>query len=235
VSRQLIQQLVTSNPSPAYIARVARVFNNNGRGIRGDLRAVVEAILLDPEARGADKSGTAQYGRLKEPVQFVTNVLRLFNPRSADGLALSDGVLNGQTTPMGQDVLRPPTVFSYFPSDWPVPGPEDLIGPEFGILSAATALRRANFVNTMVFNRINAGGNTPNGTSIDLTPLQALAGTPATLVDEVNRLMLHGAMSAEMRASIINAVTAVSAANTLKRARTAVYLVATSSQYQVQR
>ena len=235
VSRQLIQQLVTSNPSPAYIARVARVFNNNGRGIRGDLRAVVEAILLDPEARGADKSATTQYGRLKEPVQLVTNVLRMFDARSADRLVLSDGVINGQTTPMGQDVLRPPTVFSYFPSDWPVPGPEELIGPEFGILSASTALRRANFVNTMVFSRINAGGNTPNGTSIDLAPLQALAGTPAALVDEVNRLMLHGSMSAEMRTSIINAVTAVSAANTLKRARTAVYLVATSSQYQVQR
>jgi uncharacterized protein (DUF1800 family) len=235
LSRQLIRQLVTSNPSPPYIARVARVFNNNGRGVRGDLRAVVEAILLDPEARGADKGGTAHYGRLKEPVQFVNNVLRMFNPRSADGLTQSDGVLNGQTTPMGQDVLRPPTVFSYFPADWPVPGPEDLIGPEFGILSAATALRRANFVNTIVFSRINAGGNTPNGTSIDLAPLQALAGNPTALVDELNRSMLHGTLSAEMRTSIINAVTAVSATNTLKRARTAVYLVATSSQYQVQR
>ena len=116
VSRQLIRQLVTSNPSPVYVARVARVFNDNGRGVRGDLRAVVEAILLDPEARGADRSATAHYGRLKEPVQFATNLLRLFDARSADRLAPSDGVLNGQTTPMGQDVLRPPTVFSYFPS-----------------------------------------------------------------------------------------------------------------------
>jgi hypothetical protein len=103
------------------------------------------------------------------------------------------------------------------------------------VLSASTALRRANFVNTIVFSTITAGGNTPNGTSIDLSHLQTLAANPAALVDELNRSMMAGQMSASMRTSVIQAVNAVSSGNPLLRARQALYLVATSSQFQVQR
>jgi hypothetical protein len=87
----------------------------------------------------------------------------------------------------------------------------------------------------MAFRRIAVAANSPLGTSIDLMPYQALAGNPGALVDSLNTLLLHGTMSAEMRSSIITAVNAVTATNTLKRARTAVYLVATSSQYQVEK
>jgi uncharacterized protein (DUF1800 family) len=233
ISRQLIQHLVTSNPTPAYVARVASVFAGSG-GARGDLRAVVRAILLDPEARGDVKSDP-NYGRLRHPAQFIVNILRAFGARSADGSAESDGYLNPQSVQMGMDVFRPPSVFSYFSPGTVVPGTNGVRGPEFGLLSTSTALRRANFVNTIVFSRIAASANAPKGTSIDLTGLRSLAADPAQLVDALDALLMHGTMSPEMRESIIGAVTAVSATSPLKRARTAVYLVATSSQYQVER
>ena len=224
---------MTSNPSPAYVGRVAAVFNG-ASGSRGDLKAVVRAILLDPEARG-DQKIDASYGRLRHPAQFIVNVLRAFNARSADGTTQSDGYLNPQAVSMGMDVFRPPSVFSYFSPSGTVPGSGGVRGPEFGLLSTSTALRRANFINTMAFSRIAVGANAPAGTSLDLAPLQALAGNPGALVDALNGLLLHGTMSNEMRTSVVNAVTAVAASNPLKRARTALYLVASSSQYQVER
>jgi hypothetical protein len=236
VSSHLIRMLVTSNPTPAYVARVASVFNDNGAGVRGDLRAVVRALLLDPEARG-DVKTDPNYGHLREPALFVANILRAFNVRSANGLTTSDGYLNPQVVPMDQDVFRPPSVFSYYPPDYLAPGTTDVLGPEFGILSATTALRRANFVNTIVYSLINSGANAPNGTSIDQSELQALAGNPTALVAELDRVLLHGTMSTSMRDSIVTAVNAVpTGTNQLRdRARAALYLVATSSQYQVQR
>jgi uncharacterized protein DUF1800/S-layer family protein len=229
ISRALIHNLVTSSPTPAYVARVATVFNNDGLGVRGNLKAVVEAILLDPEARSF-----SLYGHLREPVLLINNILRLFDAKSADRTKNSDGYLNPQLTPMDQDVLKPLTVFSYFPADYEVPG-TNLTGPEFGILSTSSSLKRANFINTIVFSLISASPpDRPNGTSIDLTGLQALAGNPQALVDELNRTMMDGGMSPQMQSSIVTAVNAVSAANPLKRARTALYLVATSSQFQVE-
>jgi uncharacterized protein (DUF1800 family) len=235
VSMHLIRALVTSNPSPAYIQRVSMAFDDNGSGVRGDLRAVVQAILLDPEARG-DAKADLNYGRLKEPVQFIAQLLRALNARSANGAAQSDGYLSPQSSQMGQDLLRPVSVFSYYPADFLVPGTTDLAGPEFGILSATTTLRRANFVNTMVFNGgIGTSTNAPNGTSLDLSKLQSLAGNPQSLVTELNRILLHGGMSAQMQASVVTAVSAVTSTNTLLRTQQALYLVATSSQFQVQR
>jgi uncharacterized protein (DUF1800 family) len=233
ISKQLIQHLVTSNPTPEYVARIAAVFSGGG-GLRGDLRAVVKAILLDPEARGDVKSDQ-NYGRLRHPAQFILNLLRAFNARSADGTADSDGYLNPQSVNMGMDVFRPPSVFSYFSPNGVVPGTNGVRGPEFALFTTSTALRRDNFVNTMAFSRIAVSTNAPNGTALDLSAMQALATNPAQLVDALNARLMHGTMSPEMRQSIIDAVTAVAVTNPLKRARTAVYLVATSSQYQVER
>jgi hypothetical protein len=235
IGRQLIQHLVTSNPSPAYVERVARVFNNNCAGlyadnpcsgVRGDLRAVVTAILLDPEARGDVKTDPG-YGRLREPAQFITNILR------ASG-ASSDGYLNPNSNTLDQNVFQSPTVFNYYPADYVIPG-TTLAGPPFGILSTTTSLRRANFVNTILNNGIAVSVNAPTGTQVPLTALQSLAGNPTALVDELNRLMMHGTMSPGMRASIEKAVATVSATNTLSRARMGFYLVASSSQYQIVR
>src|SRR5262249_44288276 len=208
-------------------------FNGSG-GTRGDLRAVIRASLLDPEARGDGKTD-ANYGRLGHPAQFIVNILRAVGARSAEGAAEGDRYLKPRGVLMGMDVFRPPPVFSSFSPGRVVPGTAGVRGPEFGLFTTSTALRRANFVNTMAFSRIAVGANAPNGTSIDLSGLQALAGNPAQLVDALDTLLMHGTMSTDMRQSIIGAVSGGSASNTLKRARTAVYLVASSAQYQVER
>ncbi|HEX8638355.1 MAG TPA: DUF1800 family protein, partial [Pyrinomonadaceae bacterium] len=142
ISKLLIQHLVTSAPTPAYIGRVAAVFNNNGAGTRGDLKAIVKAILLDPEARG-DAKTDPNYGKLREPVQLVTNVLRAFNVRSADGTQQSDGAVQGLPTNMAQNPFYSPTVFNYYTPDYVIPG-TSLLGPEFNIMTTGTAIARAN-------------------------------------------------------------------------------------------
>lgn len=237
VSKQLIQHLVTSDPSPAYVGRISAVFNNNGQNVRGDLKAVIRAILLDPEARGNVKTDP-NFGKLREPVQFVTNMLRHLNVKSADLTQQSDGVINPQLTGIGQDVLRPATVFNYYSPTYTIPG-TSLLGPEFGLMNTGTSIGRLNRVNTFVFGRINVSlPNTPNGTSIDLSEMVALAQADTTgnrLVDTLNVRMLHGAMSTTMKNTILTAVNAVASTNPTLRAQTAVYLVAGSSQFQVQR
>ncbi len=235
VSRLLIQQLVTAEPTPAYVQRVANVFANNGSGVRGDMKSVIRAILFDPEARGNNKTDP-RYGKLREPVLLATNVLRNFNVMSADGLTQSDGYISPQLTNMGQNPFRSPTVFNYYPPDYIVPG-STMNSPEFAILTTGTTIQRSNFFNTMVYSRINGGStNAPFGTSINLTALQALVTADPTgnrLLDELNNRMMHGTMPTAMRNSILTAVAA--ATTTLAKTQAAIYLVATSSQYQIQR
>lgn len=246
IGKQLIQHLVTSNPSRAYVERVAGVFNNNCSGlyadnpcsgVRGDMKALIKAILLDPEARG-DVKTAPDYGRLKEPVLLTTNMLRLC-------VTATDGSLSRQTSPLDQDVFLSPTVFNYYPADYTVPGTQ-LAGPQFGILSTSTSLRRANLVNTLFLqNGGNGlppnGANTPTGTQINLSAFTSLAGNSTALVTELDRLMMHGSLSTSMRSSIITAVNAVPASNpitaaeALRRVQQALYLIASSSQYQVAR
>ncbi len=237
VSRYLIQQLVTSDPTPAYVGRVSAVFNNNGAGIRGDLKAVVKAILLDPEARG-DVKTDPNYGKLREPVQLMTNLMRNFNVRSADGSQPSDGVVAFLGNNMLQNAFYAPTVFNYYSPGYTVPGTA-LNGPEFGIMTTGTAIARANFANTMVFGKVSTNTTTiPLGTSLDFSALQTVAAADASsnqLLDVLNQRMMHNAMPANMRSTILTAVNAVPAASTLARVQQAVYLVATSSQFQVQR
>jgi uncharacterized protein (DUF1800 family) len=251
ISKLLIQQLVTSNPTPAYVGRVAAKFRNNGNGMRGDMKAVIKAILLDPEARGNIKTDP-NYGHLREPVLYLTQLLRPFNPTANSGASagcngLSDGVINGVTLPLDQDVWNPPTVFNYYPMDYIIPN-TPLNGPQFQIFSTGTALKRPNAVNQFFpVNSTAVGGiaattgaaaNTPCGTRVDVTRYQNLAAADTTggqLIDAVNRELMNGSMSPQVRAEISTAVQAVASTNPLKRARTAIYLAATSPQYQVQR
>ncbi len=241
VSKILIQHLVTSDPTPAYVARVAAKFNDNGLSVRGDMKAVVKAILLDPEARG-DLKTDPNFGKLREPVQFATNILRTFNVRGANGTGLSDGYIyaRGEFSGMGQVPFRSPTVFNFYPPEYGIPG-TTLLGPEFAIMTTGTAIQRTNFVNRYAFTTIPvpiANPNAPNGTSLDFSDLQALSTADSTgnrLIEELDRRMLHSTMSEAMKATIRTAVTSINTNDSLGRARQAVYLVATSSQYQVQR
>ena len=257
ISKQLIQHLVTSNPSPAYVSRVARVFNNDCdaiysqgcQNVRGNLKAVVQAVLLDPEARG-DVKTDPNFGKLREPAQYVTGFLRAMNVKSFDKTTTSDGVLGGRSTTdftgtLDQPIFQPPTVFSYYQPGYQVPGTK-ILGPAFGILSTSTTLRRANDINTLVYTGVAsntsptaASSDRPRGTSIDTAGLEALAGNPSDVADALNALMLHGTMSTQMRNSLITAMNAINdatiATRNLKRARVAIYLVASSSQYDIQR
>jgi len=224
VGRQLIQHLVTSNPSPEYVARVARVFADDGRGVRGNLFAVAKAILLDPEARGPAKT-EPDYGRLREPVLFVTNLCRALG-------ATSDGILAAQATAMGQNLWNPQTVFSYYPHDYEVV--PSVQGPEFGIQSSTTSIARLNFVAALLSTGIGRGAET-GGTAVDLSRFVPLAADPAALVSAFDRLLLHGTMTGETARAVTAAVAAVPATSPLGRVQTAAYLVAGSSDYQVAR
>ncbi len=257
LSKQLIQHLVTSNPSPAYVERVARVFNNDCNGLysqgctntRGNLKFVVQAILLDPEARG-DVKTDPNYGKLREPAQYINGFLRAFNVKSFDKTTTSDGVLGNRSTTdftgsIDQPIFQPPTVFSYYQPHYEVPGTK-ILGPAFGILSTTTTLRRANNINTLIYSGVSTNStptagspDRPRGTSIDTANLEALAGNPIDVVNALDALLLHGTMHPQMRTSIVTAMNAINDANVAtrnqKRARAAVYLVATSSQYDIQR
>jgi hypothetical protein len=258
IGKQLIQHLVTSNPSPAYVERVARVFNNACDALypvagcstnsRGNLKALVQAILLDPEARG-DVKTDPNYGKLREPAQYINGFLRAFNVKSFDKTSTSDGVLSGRsstdfTGTLDQPIFQPTTVFSYYQPGYEVPGTK-ILGPAFGILSTATTLRRANDLNTLIYTGVATlltpaqSPDRPRGTSIDIANLELLSDTPSAVADNLNALLLHGTMHPQMRTSLITAMNAINDANLTtkrqKRARVAVYLVATSSQYDVQR
>src|SRR5215831_7892722 len=244
VCMQLIHQLVTSNPSPAYVGRCSAIFANNGVGVRGELRSVITSILLDPEARGDVKTDPS-YGHLREPVLVMTHLLRAFN---ATDTSKTDGVLVSSSPQsfsnnLGQNIFNPPTVFSYFPSDFNLPG-TNLFGPEYGILDTSSTYARANFMNTLFL--VNSGNgipvslpNRPQGTQINFSTFQALSTTPQQLVDGLNARLMHGTMSPQMNASIVATVTAITNANAttqaLQRTQTAIYLVASSAQYQVER
>ena len=215
-AQHLIRQLVTSNPSPAYVARVSAAFANNGKGVRGDMKAVLRAVLLDPEARG-DAKTDPRYGMLREPVLFIMAMLRGLD-------AVTDGNrLYEPAGAMGQDVFYSPSVFNYYPADYKIPG-TSLIAPQFGIHNTNTILNRVNFVSEM----IDEGGWSPDtelagavGTKIDLKNFRDLAANPVHLVNLVNARLFGGGMPLGLRDEIYKAVAALPAASRGERARTA--------------
>jgi uncharacterized protein (DUF1800 family) len=229
IGKQLIQHLVTSNPSPAYVGRISAVFADNGSGVRGDLGAVVKAILTDPEARG-DTPATSGFGHLREPALFISSVLRSLGGQS-------DGVLpRSVSSGMGQPIYSAGSVFNFYPPSFVLPGSQTL-APEFGIDNAATALAGANFVNTVIMKGGAAADPTvtgSTGTSIDLTSLAAITD-PSALIAQLNQTLMHGSLSSAAGGIILSAVNAQSATDPLAAARTAGYLMLTSAQYQVER
>jgi uncharacterized protein (DUF1800 family) len=250
IGKQLIQHLVTSNPSPAYVNRVANAFNNNGSGIRGDMKAVIKAVLLDPEAQAPRNPVYSSFGKLKEPVLLVTNFLRAMS-------ANSDGVYPLLQTPnMDQNVYTSPTVFNYYPADYVIPG-TSLAGPQFGIFNATTYFPRANFMYNLTIGAGCAGVALPpanilcgpnadatvtgsTGTKIDYGQLTPFANNTANLVQQVNNMLLYGTMPVGMKQQIAAAVDAVApgpafnAQQLLDRARAAVYLTVVSPKYQLE-
>jgi hypothetical protein len=236
IGKQLIQHLVGSNPSPAYVARVASVFNNNGSGVRGDLQAVIRAVLLDPEARQGDNGPFAAgpdsppSAHLREPVFIVASILRGL------GAFVNDtNNLTAQAANLGQTLFLPPTVFNYFAPSYQIPpdiaAGKSLLGPEFQLDSPSNAVARFNMINTMIY------GSLGNGATIDLTPFANLAPNPADLVDAVSLVFMDGQMPPKVQTALlgaINAVTGTGAAVNKARAQAAIYLAVSSSYYNVE-
>jgi uncharacterized protein (DUF1800 family) len=240
ISRQMIQKTVTSSPTPGYVARVAGVFKDNGKGVRGDLAAVTRAILLDPEARGARKID-AEYGRLREPVLLWTAMIRALDV-TTDGHQPAASSYNS-----GQNLFYFPSVFGYYPIDFTLLG-GNTPAPEFAIFTTAEFLGRANQINNLLFNVDDPGmrgdygwgpqGFVPNATGTPSPALGAFlpdAGNADALVDRLDRLFLHRTMRPAMRRSIVNAVNKVDAADALRRVKLAINLTLASVAYQVQK
>ena len=226
--RQLIQRLVTSNPSPGYLYRVTAVFNDNGQGVRGDLQAVVRAILMDYDARGSARTGQG-VGHLREPVIRVTTLLRAFRASSPSGKFS----LRGANTALGQEAMHSPTVFNFFTPDYSAPGPIAAAGlksPEFEITTETTVITIANYLRSGIYVYLGPGSDR---VTLNLATEQALAANPAQLVDHLNVLLMASSMSTEMRNILINAVTQIPANNPTERARTAIYLVINSPEFAV--
>jgi uncharacterized protein (DUF1800 family) len=221
ISKQLIERLVTSNPSPEYVGRVAAVFADNGSGVRGDLKAVVSAILLDTEARRGDDPAQAQPsdGHLKEPVLFITNLLRAMNGMS-DGNGLSD-----RASDMKQPPFFSPTVFNFYHPDHVIQG-STLFGPEFEIFNTSTAISRINFVNDLVYNQVSGT------TTVNLAGYVPLAAAPDQLINAVAAVMLHGQVSTDMRSTVVSALSGIT--DNTRRTKAAFYLMGSSSQFQVE-
>ena len=227
VAYQLIVHLVSSNPSPAYVQRVAQAFNTGsfngyGTGKRGDLQATVAAVLLDPEARRGDVPATsvATDGKLREPVIMIASLVRAFHGKT-DAAGFSY-----QSDSMSQDIFYPPTVFNFFPPINPVAG-TTLNGPEFGIFNTNTSLARMNFIDALVYDAIGAN------TTLDFSPV-VNAGSQAQMITWLDTLFLHGTTPAPMQQAILTAMGAVDPADTTGQAQAAIYLFTSSSLYQVQ-
>lgn len=223
--RQLIQHLVTSNPSPVYVRRVVAIFNDNGLGVRGDLKAVVRAILLDQEARAGDTDITYDGGHLREPILFMTATARAlaFTNTASNGSHYS---LSNLLNKLNENPYRANSVFNFFPPNYVIPGTQ-INAPEFGIENTATVTLRLTLADQIT-------SNTINGFNVDLSAtsnLGQLAKTPGDLVDALGTLFLHSQMSPDMRTAIINAITPLTDMG--QRVRIAVYLVITSSDYKV--
>lgn len=229
VCRQLIQRLVTSNPSPGYVYRVASVFNNNGHGVRGDLAAVIRAILTDYDAR-AEKTNIEAAGHVREPVIRFTNLLRAFRASTPSGRFII-----AKPGPLGQVPMHSPTVFNFFSPDYQAPGAiaeSGLSSPEFQITTETTAVTSANFLHRVIFERV---GPAANPISLNLTKEEGLAERPAQLVDHLDLLLMSSSMSAEMRKILLSAIEKIPASDRAARAKTAIYLVINSPEFVVEK
>jgi uncharacterized protein (DUF1800 family) len=223
IGRRLIQHLVTSNPTPEYIGRVTAVFNDNGSGVRGDLKAVITAILTDPEARRGDDPTQLQAndGHLKEPVLYMTHLLR------AVSATTYGGSLRKYVSAMQQPPMTPPSVFNYYHPDHVIEG-TNILGPEFELLNTSTTISRINFANDLAY-----GGDVSGDTTVDLSPYLAVASDPAQLVDKLGAILMCGQMSNDMRNAVISTISAIP--NNTRRVQAALYLIGSSSQFQVER
>jgi uncharacterized protein (DUF1800 family) len=242
-SKQMIQHLVTSNPSPAYINRVAQVFENDGTGVRGNLQAVITAILLDPEARDtATDVANAQYGKVREPLLRYTEWARAFTAQSRTG-SYNLGTTEDPIYGLGQMWLRSPTVFNWFAPNYVPPNTSisaaGLEAPEMQISNVSTVVGYINYMQSAI------GANSQGGPDVfsSFETEMSLASTPDQLVDRLNLLLMAGQMSSTLYNEILEVVQSIPIptgdqdainAALLSRAQTAIYLTVASPDFAAQ-
>jgi uncharacterized protein (DUF1800 family) len=256
IGKQLIQRLVTSNPSPAYVSAVAAAFNDNGSGVRGDMKAVVKTILMHPEARTASATG----GKLREPVLKLSALLRAF-PYASDSGWWRVGNTDNPGTSLGQTPMRSPSVFNFWRPGFVPPGTQaaaaSLVVPEMQIASETSAAGYVNAVRDYVAQGVGASATvTVNGASVNRRDIQpdfsaelSLAEQPDALVEQVNTRLLAGAMPAALKTEIVGAVGSIAVPvlngtgsnqaqiDSAKRNRVnaAIFLTMVSPEFQVQK
>ncbi len=232
IGRQLIQRLVTSNPSSAYIGRVAAAFNDNGEGVRGDMKAVIAAVLFDPEARTPSASPNA--GKLREPVIRLANWMRAFNAKSRSGrfqMGNTDNPLWG----LAQTQMRSPSVFNFFRPEYVPPNTAiaaaNLFAPEMQITDENSVTGYLNFMRDAIAN----GTGYYDDITADYTDALSLAGTPGRLVDHIDLLLMQNRMSSTLRSRILTAINSNPNNSDENRVYIAVYLAMASPEYIVQK
>ncbi|MBL8327979.1 MAG: DUF1800 domain-containing protein [Rubrivivax sp.] len=237
IGRQLIQRLVTSNPSPAYVARVSAVFADNGQGVRGDMKAVIRSILTDPEAlSGPDSEDMPQVhgGKLREPTMRVVAVARVLGARSTQPL-FPLGNLTESVPGVGQTPVNSPSVFNFFRPGYVPPASEvasaGLVAPEFQIVTGSQIISSINFINTMIADeaRVFEYAGMPE--------LQALANDPPELLARAILLLTgrgHG-IGPAAREAMTAALTEIPASETRRRVVAALQMVASTPGFLVQR
>ncbi len=253
IGRQLIQRLVTSNPSPAYVGAVARAFADNGAGVRGDMRAVVKAVLMHPEARAMSDTS----GKVREPVLRLAAYLRAF-PHSSDTGNWRVGNTDNPATSLGQTPLRAPSVFNFYRPGYTAPGTaaaaRSLVAPEMQIAHETSAAAWVNYMRDNVASGVGATNGTVGGVVLnrrdirpDFSAELALAGDAVALVERVSGKLSYSA-GTELKSEIASAVgsVAIPALNAAgsnqanidaarrTRVNAAVLLMLASPEYQVQ-
>lgn len=237
--KQMIQRLVTSNPSPEYVTRVAQAFNDNGRGIRGDLAAVFKAILLDPEANHPNGLNDMRFGKLREPVVRFVQIARSSGMTKSDGRWITSD-LSDPARFLGQAPLRAPSVFNFFRPQYVLPNSvtvaNAMVGPEFQIVSEISIPVWLNFVQDILIGK----ASWLNGMKPEFTAEMALADRPQELLDHLDLILTAGQLRPATRASVLSgiesvAVTAGDEAARLRRVQIAYALITCSNDYLVQK
>ena len=231
VSKQLIQRLVTSNPSPGYVQRVGAVFQNNGASVRGDLRAVVRAILLDTEARSEALATQPGFGKLREPIMRLTGWARAFGATSPSN-SWPIGDTSDPRNRLGQSPGRSPSVFNFFRPGYTPPNTaiaaQSLVAPEFQITNELSVVGYLNYMQTLT-------GAGIGDFRANYTEIQAKATDAQALVDDVNLLLAGGQLVAPNVATIRSAVESVAATVPLSRVQIAIMLVMAAPEFVVQK
>jgi uncharacterized protein (DUF1800 family) len=238
LAKRLIQRLVTSNPSPQYIRRVALKFNNNGSGVRGDMKAVITAILLDNEARNLTVAGGPTYGKLTEPVVRFVQMHRAFNAKRGNGYY--DLWDFGAPSALNQSPLHAGSVFNFYHPDYTPAGPlqsTGLVGPEFEITYASSVAGFSDFSKWGIINGFDHyNSDTTRAILPDYSYYLGLTGTPQALIDELDIVLCAGGLNAAVKAQIVTSVGKVSASSgALERLNMALWLIINSPDYSVQK